>query len=137
MRRRSILIGLSVCVAVLLIGYLIFIRSHNDASGGQPAKTDMPIVQVAAVSVTDVPLQIASIGHVEPIAFVAVRPRIDGVIAEVLVQDGQHVKAGEVLFKLDDREEKAAVQIAEANLQRDQAQLEKCPPRGGAYPTAS
>ncbi len=54
-------------------------------------------------------------------ASVIVRPRIDGVITEQLARDGQVVKAGDVLYRLDDREIRAQLARDEAALARDQA----------------
>nr|MBA2817055.1 DSBA oxidoreductase [Candidatus Pantoea persica] len=48
-----------------------------------------------------------------------------GYIAEVRVQDNQQVKAGDVLATLDDRDDRVALESAEADLQVSQAQLEQ------------
>jgi multidrug efflux system membrane fusion protein len=69
------------------------------------------------------PVQITAIGHVQTVASVAVRPRVDGQITEVRARDGQEVKAGDVLFELDDRQARAVLAQAKGNLARDQAQL--------------
>jgi membrane fusion protein, multidrug efflux system len=69
------------------------------------------------------PVQLDNIGRVQPIASVAVKARIDGQITQVAVADGQEVKAGDLLFVLDNRQAQAALDQAEAMLQRDQAQL--------------
>jgi multidrug efflux system membrane fusion protein len=45
------------------------------------------------------------------------------VIAKVSVTDGQEVKAGDELFRIDDREAQAALKLAQANLGKDQASL--------------
>lgn len=46
-----------------------------------------------------------------------------GVVAQVLVQEGAQVEAGELLIKLDDAEQRTAVSRAEAELRRAQARL--------------
>lgn len=46
----------------------------------------------------------------------SVSPQIDGYVVEVLVADNQRVQAGQVLLRLDDRDAKAGVAQAEANL---------------------
>ncbi len=48
---------------------------------------------------------------------------LEGRIAEVLVQDGQRVKAGTPLIRLDDRRERAAVEEARALLLTSESQL--------------
>ena len=47
---------------------------------------------------------------------VAVSPRINGEVVEVLVKDNQRVEAGQVLVRLDDADARAALAQAEANL---------------------
>ncbi|MGE7415964.1 efflux RND transporter periplasmic adaptor subunit [Methylobacterium tarhaniae] len=80
-----------------------------------------PVVTTVAAGVTDLALTRSAVGWVEPMASVVVRPRIDGVIVEQLARDGQVVKAGDVLYRLDDREIRAQLARNEAALARDQA----------------
>jgi membrane fusion protein, multidrug efflux system len=80
-------------------------------------------VLAAEVVARAMPVQLDTIGRVQPIASVAVKARIDGQIAQVAVADGQEVKAGDLLFVLDNRQAQAELDQAEAMLQRDQAQL--------------
>jgi multidrug efflux system membrane fusion protein len=54
---------------------------------------------------------------------VAIRSQITGAIIAVPFQEGQEVKTGDLLFSIDPRPWQAALNQAEANLQRDQAQL--------------
>jgi membrane fusion protein, multidrug efflux system len=89
-------------------------------AAGPPAEPVLAAVVVAK----PMPVQIATIGRVQTIANVAVRARIDGVISAVAASDGQNVKAGDVLFTLDDRQLQAQLREAEANLARDQAMLQ-------------
>lgn len=83
----------------------------------------VPVVVAEAVR-KEMPIEISTIGRVQTIASVAVRSRIDGVIASVPASDGQEVKAGDVLFTFDSRALEAAVLQAQAALARDRAQLE-------------
>lgn len=58
-----------------------------------------------------------AIGDGDAIRSVAVAPLVSGQIAQLLVQPGQHVKAGDIIAKLDDDIEKIAVQSAKVGLQ--------------------
>ena len=49
------------------------------------------------------PVILAAPGTVEPLANVAVKTRVDGQIIEVPFKEGDLVKEGDVLFRLDDR----------------------------------
>jgi len=70
-----------------------------------------------------VPILVSAIGSVQSIATVVVKSRIDGQIAGVHFEEGQEVKEGDLLFTLDNRSFEAQVAQAEANLDRDRAQL--------------
>src|SRR5271156_1116818 len=50
---------------------------------------------------------------------------IPGVVIEVFVKKGQHVKAADPLFRTDDRELKSMLAVREAELAASQAQLHK------------
>ena len=90
----------------------------------------MPVV-VASVVRKPMPVLINAIGTVQPIATVVVKSRIDGQIVKVNVQDGQEVKAGDVLIQLDSRAAEAQVRQADAQLARDRAAARQCKARGG------
>src|SRR5579859_5446314 len=53
----------------------------------------------------------------------AVSPKITGYVSEVLVEDNQRVKRGQVLVRIDDRDYKAHVHAAEADLDGAKAAL--------------
>lgn len=118
-RRRVILL-----TGVLLVGaaaaFFLLQPSHRAgrarASGAQP-------VLAADVVTKPMPIEITTIGHVQTVASVAVRSRIDGQIAKVLVHDGQEVNAGDVLLRLDDRQAQAQLSQAQGVLVKDRAQL--------------
>jgi multidrug efflux system membrane fusion protein len=82
-------------------------------------------VVVAKASRKDFPWRVDAIGTVQPIATVALRTRVDATVDQVLVADGAAVKAGDVLFKLDARQADAQLKGAQAQLAKDQAQLEQ------------
>jgi multidrug efflux system membrane fusion protein len=71
------------------------------------------------------PITRTGIGWIEPTARVTVRARIDGTIVERYVHDGAEVAAGDLLFRLDDRELQAQIARGEAALARDRAVLAK------------
>jgi HlyD family secretion protein len=69
---------------------------------------------------------IQGIGYTEPVSEIRrMTFKIDGTIAACPVEIGQTVKAGEVLMKLDDAEEQAAVAVARAELDLAEAELQK------------
>ena len=58
-------------------------------------------------------------GNVTPLA-----PRVAGHIDEILVEDNQHVAAGQVIIRIDDRPFKAALEHARASVQQQQSALD-------------
>lgn len=93
-------------------------KAASPASPGRPVEP----VAIASAEARDMPVQVSTIGRVQAIATVGVKPRVDGEIAEVTFREGQDVKAGDVLFVLDRRAAEATLRQAEANLARDRAQ---------------
>ena len=71
------------------------------------------------------PLKLEGVGSVVARSTVAVKSRIDGQLMDAAVKEGQMVKKGDLLFKLDSRGFEAQLKVAEANLARDKANLEK------------
>ncbi len=98
------------------------VPAHSQTAG-PPAgaqRGNVP-VKVAVASRKPAAVQFDTIGTIQTIASVAVKSRVDAVIDQVIVQDGQFVKAGDVLFKLDSRTAEAQLHQVEATLARDQA----------------
>jgi len=86
--------------------------------GKQKQKTAAP-VSVDTVTRKDVPIQLITIGNVEPYASVAIKSLVSGQITKTAFQEGQEVKKGDLLFVIDPRPFDAALNQAEAILERD------------------
>jgi multidrug efflux system membrane fusion protein len=95
--------------------------------GGQQQRTVQPSVPVTVGKVVEktVPVTFRAIGHVEPIATVAIKARIGGELQKVWFTEGQNVRKGATLLTIDPRQYDAALRQAEAQLARDKALLEK------------
>lgn len=83
--------------------------------------------QALAVSAADVVVKSISQwdsfnGRIEAVESVQLRPRVSGYIDKVNYTDGQEVKKGEVLFTIDDRTYRAALEQAQATLARAKTQ---------------
>jgi membrane fusion protein, multidrug efflux system len=79
---------------------------------------------VAQAVVQDQALTVSAVGQVQAARQAVVRARIEGLLTEVNFSEGQPVKQGQVLARLDDRSLQAQVAQAEAELKRLQAQLQ-------------
>jgi len=71
----------------------------------------------------DVPIYLTGLGSVVAFNTASIKPQIDGKLIKVDFQEGQDVKAGDVLALIDSRPFEAALRQMEANQKRDQAQL--------------
>ena len=68
-------------------------------SGGAPQRI-VPVL-LGTAKREAVPVQFETIGTVQPVASVTLRPRVEGQILEIGFSDGALVKAGDVLVRLD------------------------------------
>jgi multidrug efflux system membrane fusion protein len=110
--------GLGV-IAVLLFAYLgTEIRANERRGSKGPPPIPVTVVQAAQETV---PVRIQAIGNVEAYATVSLRARVDGQIVEAGFKEGQEVRRGQVLFRIDPRPYEAALRQAEANALRDTA----------------
>ena len=109
------LVFLGLCL--LLLGRWIF--SHH-ASVAPPTSV---LVRAVPVARQDVPIKLNVVGTVVPYQAVDIKSRIDSQILKVPFVSGAEIKAGQTLFLLDDRDLRAQLKQAEANLLRDTAQL--------------
>jgi multidrug efflux system membrane fusion protein len=81
-------------------------------------------VTVTAASLASVPFTVTANGTVEPLQSVAVQPQVAGPILEVAFHEGDDVRQGQVLFRIDPRPFQAALAQAEAALLRDRVQAD-------------
>ena len=114
--------GLAVFGGALLVHFAAGTSAQESKAARGPAAVP---VSVATVVRQDVPVRLQSIGNVEPFATVAVKARVDGQIVEVNFKEGQEVRQGSVLFKIDPRPFEAALRQAEANFLKDTAQKDQ------------
>lgn len=99
---------------------LIFASALAACGGGGDTAFEMPPaeVSVAAAVEREVTRWDEFSGRVVPIESVEVRPRVAGYIAGVHFADGAYVAADTLLYTIDDREYRAALEVARADLAR-------------------
>jgi multidrug efflux system membrane fusion protein len=115
-------VAAGIALVVTLGAILAYFSVDSRAREKRRPKGDAEIpVSVAAAKRQSVPVMVQAIGNVEPLASVAVKARVDGQIVAVNFKEGQEVRKGEVLFRLDARPFDAALKQAEANVLRDAA----------------
>jgi membrane fusion protein (multidrug efflux system) len=87
-----------------------------------PPETD---VLVSPVVQKDVPIVSDWIGTLDGSVNAAIRPKVEGYLRRQLYKEGQYVHAGDLLFEVDTRQFKAALEQARGALGQAEAQLAK------------
>jgi multidrug efflux system membrane fusion protein len=112
-------------VAAALLPRLFAPAPSAVAADKPAARSPGPAVPVTAgtVETADVPILLHAIGTVQAYNMVTIKSRVDGQIVAVDFTEGQDVKAGTPLIRIDPRPYQAALEQAEATKQKDEAQL--------------
>lgn len=116
MQKKTFLAGLSV--SVLSLALLTACKG-----GGQQGGFPPPQVNVAKVVEKKVRLWDEFSGRIEAVDTVELRPRVSGYLSAVHFQEGKEVRRGQLLFSIDDREYRAALESAKANVARAQSRV--------------
>jgi RND family efflux transporter, MFP subunit len=120
-RRNMLLIGMPI---LMLCGGAIWFLTHPAATKAQPRSAPAAIqVTTAHVIEQTVPVYLTGIGTVTAKESVTVRARIDGQLDRVNFEEGQDIKAGDLVAQLDPRVQQAQLEQAQAQKAKDQAQL--------------
>jgi membrane fusion protein, multidrug efflux system len=100
---------------------------NGSSSAERPSKGGMSgaAIPVSAVKVTktDLPIDIQAVGTVEASSTVTVKSQVSGTLMRVFLREGDFVKKGDELFKVDARTYEAQLTQAQANLAKDEAAL--------------
>ncbi len=122
--KRLIWAGGILVIVIAVLGYQQLLPGVQKKSAGKGGSSSGVPVIVASVMQKNIPLQFTAIGSVEAYSTVSVRAQVIGVLTRAHFKEGQDVRQGDLLFTVDPRPFEAALKQAEANLARDDAQLE-------------
>lgn len=99
-------------------------QKQSPAKQGPRGEGGMAVpVTVAPAEQRTTSVEARSFGSVEAYKEVEIKAQVTGVLMEVHFTEGQMVKKGDLLLSIDPRQPQAALKMAQANLERDQAQL--------------
>ena len=114
-RRKRIIKILVICgIVVLLLGGMVV----SCVGAGIAALQKESAPETAVVVRKNLTSTVQATGALKPGAEVAVTPEVSGIIQDVMVTEGQHVEAGDVLFTLRNSELERSMSDAEAALDR-------------------
>lgn len=105
----------AVCAMALL-------TACQSGSNSQSRKSDA--IPVTILQATTIELPRTYVADVQAIQFVEIKPKVEGYVEQVLVDEGEFVKKGQELFRLSSSNYAEAVKEAEANYKQAQVQLE-------------
>lgn len=123
--------GASALVAVLLVTSC---SKQAAAPGGRGAGGPAPVL-VAKAQTKVVPLTLEAIGAVEPSRTATVRSQVTGTLRKIHFEEGQDVKAGDLLFEIDPRPFENSLKSAEADLEKVRVQLDTARSQVARYRT--
>ncbi|MEK0084411.1 efflux RND transporter periplasmic adaptor subunit [Benzoatithermus flavus] len=90
----------------------------------QPAASPTPAVTVAKVERRDITPSVSFTGRIEAVDKVDLRARVEGFLEKRLFQEGQEVKAGDLLFVIEKAPYQAEIEAINAAIARAQASLD-------------
>lgn len=125
-RKWKIALAVVVLVAVVALGLRACGNKAAPADikqGGQDSARPVPVT-VEPVTTQDVPVYLSAIGTVTALNTVTVNPQTSGRLMSLEFTEGQPVRKGQVLARIDPRELQAAYDQAAAAKKQNQAQLQ-------------
>jgi len=99
-------------LSALLISAMLFGCNKQDEQTDQQEKLKLPVVKLARQSTT---LKKEYIGTLEAVRNVEIRARVSGFLEKIFVDEGQPVRQGQLLFKLNEAEYRSELDKAKAN----------------------
>ena len=113
-------------VAAIALGAVALLAAgcgKQEVDAGPAKARPVPVVVAKATQKT-VPVQMDAIGNVEAYKTVSIKPQVSGPLMKVYFNEGDDVKAGQLLFTVDPRPFDAALAQANAALAKDKAVAE-------------
>jgi multidrug efflux system membrane fusion protein len=124
-RSRRVAVWTLVIVILAGLGYYFFAAPWNATQRAQRTRTGegpVPVI-VAAAKRADVPLYLDAVGTSRALNTVTVRPQVDGKLIQIAFTEGQDVKKGDVLARIDPTTFQAQLDQAIGKKAQDEAQL--------------
>lgn len=111
--------------AIVVLTALLVTVGCSNASKASSGASPPPTVEVAEVVQKDVPIYSEWVAILEGYVNAEIRPRVAGYVIKQNYQEGSLVRKGQVLFEIDPRPFRAALNQAKAELAQAEAQLGK------------
>jgi membrane fusion protein, multidrug efflux system len=109
-------------IAVAFVAAAVVFQHHGATQAARAAPPRVPVVVTSAAE-QDVPIYYDALGTVQALNTVAIRAQVNGQIVSVDFRQGQDVRKGDVLARIDPAPFQATLDQAIAKKSEDQAQL--------------
>ena len=116
----SLIAQVITCAVCIVVGWML----KDNWPQAKPAANPMAALAGAAqtIAVTNAEMRAYNkperfVAHAEPVQEVDLLPQVDGYIQQILFKEGDTVKAGDLLYVLDDERYRAVVNQRKADLE--------------------
>jgi multidrug efflux system membrane fusion protein len=124
MRNWKIWLGGAAVLGVAAVGFVTSYRSGPATASAAPSGPPAMPVPIASVVKRTLPVYLEYSARTESSREVSLQAKAAGYIQSQPAADGANVKEGELLYKIDDRDYRAALDQAKAQAQRNVAALD-------------
>ena len=129
---RKIVPLIIVVVSIAALGWLAQWRLADSGGKGPGKRPDKPVVvETAMVKVQPMPLFLQAVGQVQSEHSVQIRPQVSGQLQEVYFAEGDAVKKGQKLFRIDPSQYETALVAARAEFEYAKEQARRLEPLAG------
>ena len=133
MKRKFIPLFIIIIIIAVLVALVEWRTSGNggkDKGKGKRPDTAV-VVETAAVQVQAMPISLQVVGQVQPEHSVQIRPQVSGMLKDVYFKEGQVVKKGQRLFRIDPSQYETALIAARAEWEYAREQAQRLGPLAG------
>jgi membrane fusion protein, multidrug efflux system len=121
-RKSAWVVMICIVLSLAIQGCKSRSGSSEGASKGRMRNAVIPVDAIKVVK-KDVPIDIQAVGAIEASSTVTMKSQVSGELIRVLFREGDFVKKGDELFKIDSRTYEAQLNQVQANLAKDEAAL--------------
>ncbi|MFM2475998.1 efflux RND transporter periplasmic adaptor subunit [Celerinatantimonas sp. MCCC 1A17872] len=124
------------CSLLLVSSVILFLsgcqEQQSDTHNNAAPQSAKPVVAIS-VKPQNLPLQTTLSGRLSALLSAEIRPQVGGIVKKRLFKEGSNVKAGQVLYQIDDATYQAAYEQAQGDLQQAEAQLQAAKTKADRY----
>jgi RND family efflux transporter MFP subunit len=119
-------------ITLVIVAVLVALVEWRTADGGGKSKGKGPVkpltVETSTVRVQPMPISLQVVGQVQSEHSVQIRPQVSGMLKDVYFKEGQAVKKGQKLFRIDPSQYETALVAARAELEYAKEQSQRLAP---------